>query len=664
MERRQSIAETAKDAIEARLGGIGVRLNGTMRRTASNTTVPTEGFSMNPEDYELKQVIGQGSSATVYLANYKLQNLPVSIKVIDLDLFERNQIDELRRELQIMTLSKHTNLLPVYGSFVNGSKLFIVTPFLSAGSGLDIMKTAYKNGMEEAVIATILKQVLQGLEYLHAQGLIHRDIKAGNLLVNNDGLVQLADFGVSSSLSENGNRNASRKTFVGTPCWMAPEVMDQSGYDFKADIWSFGITALELANGHAPYAKFPPMKVLMLTLQNSPPTLDREKTFHKYSKSFKDMIDSCLQKDPAKRPTAEKLLTHPFFKTAKKPQYLVGTLLKELTPITERQHRTQSQLNLEELTAEKTGDEWDFDDKSAGEKSLPYPEKKDQSGETIIRESLTNDPSNTDSMDRRKTVSFGDMKESAEHKGSQDSTLPRKSRFVVDNPNAPATKPEPQPEAPPPAEVKKGRFSVNSQASMTNVGANANSVTGTTGSNANVGSNANSVTGTTGSNQVLPNLPLTQTLTGSSETNMSEGYNSLERKAGRFAFQNLPPSAKTSPVIPATEGPKVPRKFTVITDNPISMSPNQATVSSIASTDKKSRFKVIDATPQELLAQAHPLLTQTTQPIPDDLSDSEKIAKLKQRVEVQAQIIQDFVNLLNKNGLLPMQRSNSADSEI
>ena len=114
--------------------------------------------------------------------------------------------------------------------------------------------------------------------------------------------------------------------------------MDQSGYNYKADIWSFGITALELANGHAPYAKFPPMKVLMLTLQNPPPTLDREKTHYKYTKSFKDMIDSCLQKDSAKRPSAEKLLAHPFFKSAKKPQYLVGTLLQCLTPLTERSH--------------------------------------------------------------------------------------------------------------------------------------------------------------------------------------------------------------------------------------------------------------------------------------------------------------------------------------
>lgn len=121
-----------------------------------------------------------------------------------------------------MSLSKHPNLLPVHGSFVNGSKLYIVAPFLAAGSCLDIMKTAYPDGLEEASIATILKQALQGLEYLHKNGLIHRDVKAGNLLVDGDGLVQLADFGVSSSLMETGERKGHRKTFVGTPCWMAP----------------------------------------------------------------------------------------------------------------------------------------------------------------------------------------------------------------------------------------------------------------------------------------------------------------------------------------------------------------------------------------------------------------------------------------------------------
>jgi serine/threonine protein kinase len=290
------------------------------------------------EDYAIGAKIGQGSSAIVYLATYIPTQQQVAIKVIDLDLFERNQIEELRREIQIMTLSKHPNLLPVNGSFVNGSKLNIVAPFCQAGSILDIMKHTFKEGLDETVISTILKQALFGLEYLHKNGLIHRDVKAGNLLIDTNGTVLLADFGVSSSLMEHGNRKSSRKTFVGTPCWMAPEVMDQSGYDYKADIWSFGITALEMAKGHAPYAKFPPMKVLMLILQKAPPTLEREKSKYKYSKSMKEMVDLCLQRDPQKRPSCDRLMQSSFFKSAKKPNFLVSALLNGLPHITERQN--------------------------------------------------------------------------------------------------------------------------------------------------------------------------------------------------------------------------------------------------------------------------------------------------------------------------------------
>ncbi|CAG8598028.1 11219_t:CDS:10 [Dentiscutata erythropus] len=376
--------------------------------TLVGNSTDDQSFSSSIEDYDinLENPIGYGASARVYSAIYKPSGKKVAVKMINLDFFERNQIDEVRRETQLMSLSKHPNVLRVYGSFVNESNLYIVTPYMSAGSCSDIMKTAYPDGFEEAAIATILKQALQGLDYLHKTGHIHRDVKAGNLLVDEDGTVSLADFGVSSSLTENGDRRGFRRTFVGTPCWMAPEVMKHADYDYKADIWSFGITSIELATGNAPFAKYSPIKVIMVTLSNDPPTLDRDSTKHKYSKAFKEMIDQSLQKDPSKRLSAEKLLNHQFFRLAKRKDYLVTKILQNLPALEKRPHKRVQQ---KPITYTKGEDTWDFH----------------ETDEILL------------SSQEMKHVSFnmisdaGELPTSEEDSSTATNVLPKKSRFLI-----------------------------------------------------------------------------------------------------------------------------------------------------------------------------------------------------------------------------------------
>ncbi|XP_061352198.1 uncharacterized protein LOC133297137 isoform X1 [Gastrolobium bilobum] len=295
-----------------------------------------ESYSANPSDYKLLEEIGYGATATVYRAIYLPFNELVAIKCLDLDRCNTTNLDEVRRETQTMSLIDHPNVMKAHCSFGVERSLWVVMPFMDEGSCLHLMKIAYSDGFEEDVIGSILKETLKALEYLHRQGHIHRDVKAGNILLNSNGAVKLADFGVSACVFDNGDRQRSRNTFVGTPCWMAPEVLQPgSGYDSKADIWSFGITALELAHGHAPFSKYPPMKVLLMTIQNAPPGLDYDRD-KKFSKSFKEMVAMCLVKDQTKRPSAEKLLKHSFFKNAKPPELSVKKLFADLPPLWNR----------------------------------------------------------------------------------------------------------------------------------------------------------------------------------------------------------------------------------------------------------------------------------------------------------------------------------------
>ncbi|XP_072541023.1 serine/threonine-protein kinase 4-like [Salminus brasiliensis] len=266
-----------------------------------------DSLTKQPEEvFDVLEKLGEGSYGSVFKAHYKETGEIVAIKQVPVE----SDLQEIIKEISIMQQCNSPHVVKYYGSYFKNSDLWIVMEYCGAGSVSDIIRQRSKT-LAEDEIAAILQSTLKGLEYLHFMRKIHRDIKAGNILLNSEGQAKLADFGVAGQLTDT---MAKRNTVIGTPFWMAPEVIQEIGYNCVADIWSLGITAIEMAEGKPPYADIHPMRAIFMIPTNPPPTFRNP---DQWSEPFRDFVSQCLVKNPESRATATQLLQHPFIKSAK-----------------------------------------------------------------------------------------------------------------------------------------------------------------------------------------------------------------------------------------------------------------------------------------------------------------------------------------------------------
>ncbi|KAF3905609.1 PAK-2p27 [Arthrobotrys entomopaga] len=321
-------------------------------------------YHQSPDEYEKTDLVGKGSFGFVYKAIHKPTRQIVAVKILSLDVAEQELVD-VQQEIQLLSQLKAAegvNVTKYYGAFMKGPQLWIIMDYCSGGSVRTLMKPGR---IIEKYLTIIIRETVSALAFIHKFGVIHRDVKAANILVGNDGRVQLCDFGVSALVQ---NPQTKRSTFVGTPWWMAPEViLENQSYNYKADIWSLGITILEIANGHPPYHDQEPMRALLMIPRQPPSRLEGGD----WTQALRDFVSYCLCEMPDDRMSADELAKQKLLKsTARTPVSILRDLVVRLEDWQKRGNVRNSLISgpngLDILGQGDNENEitWDFDDTS------------------------------------------------------------------------------------------------------------------------------------------------------------------------------------------------------------------------------------------------------------------------------------------------------------
>ncbi|KAI5612735.1 serine/threonine-protein kinase 10 [Silurus asotus] len=358
--------------------------------------------NVNPaEVWEIVGELGDGAFGKVYKVQNKETGALAAGKVIETKSEE--ELEDYMVEIDILATCNHHYIVKLLDAFYYDQKLWIMIEFCPGGA-VDATMLELDRGLTEKQIQVICKQMLEALVYLHSMKIIHRDLKAGNILLTLDGDIKLADFGVSAKNTKTLQR---RDSFIGTPYWMAPEVVmcettKDAPYDYKADIWSLGITLIELAQIEPPHHELNPMRVLLKIAKSEPPTLDQPS---KWSNDFKDFLKKVLDKNPETRPSASQLLEHPFVTSVKTNRPLMELVAEAKAEVMEELEEDSNEEADEdenpEITAPPGKDPSETSQTSLEGDHMPLPESPTDSERLKLEKKLSDEdrdkPSSSDS---------------------------------------------------------------------------------------------------------------------------------------------------------------------------------------------------------------------------------------------------------------------------